>query len=236
MLHVSRNYRSSLVVVTGGTGGLGRGVVPTLLADGARVAIPVLDPKELEGFPWRDHPDVSVATGVDLRSENSVRDYYASIADVWASIHLVGGFAMAPFVRTETKAFIDMFELNTLTAFHTTREAARAMKQGGRGGRIVNVAARPALTPVAGMVAYSVAKAGVVALTESAAAEFRDDGILVNAVAPSIMDTPANRAAMPDADHSLWPRVEEVATAIAFLASPENALTTGLVMPVYGRV
>jgi NAD(P)-dependent dehydrogenase (short-subunit alcohol dehydrogenase family) len=105
------------------------------------------------------------------------------------------------------------------------------------GGRIVNVAARQALEPRlgGGTVAYTIAKAGVAALTTALGAEVAADGILVNAVAPSIMDTPANRAAMPRAQFEAWPKVEEVAATILFLGSPENSVTRGAVVPVYGR-
>ena len=105
------------------------------------------------------------------------------------------------------------------------------------GGRIVNVAARPALEwrLGAGMVAYAASKAAVAAMTVALAEEVAKDGILVNAVAPSIMDTPANRQAMPKADHAAWPKVEEVAATILFLASPDNRVTRGAIVPVYGR-
>jgi NAD(P)-dependent dehydrogenase (short-subunit alcohol dehydrogenase family) len=105
------------------------------------------------------------------------------------------------------------------------------------GGRIVNVAARPALEwrSGAGMAVYTASKAGVAALTAALAEEVAKDGILVNAVAPSIMDTPANRQAMPKADYALWPKVEEVAATIAFLASPDNRVTRGAIVPVYGK-
>ena len=105
----------------------------------------------------------------------------------------------------------------------------------GPGGRIVNVAARPAVLPSGGMLAYSMSKAAVVNLTQSLAEEVKEHGILVNAVVPSIMDTPSNRAAMPDADHSGWPGVEAVAEAIWFLSSERNGLTSGALIPVYGR-
>ena len=102
------------------------------------------------------------------------------------------------------------------------------------GGRIVNVAARVVEVPVGGSIAYSVSKAAVAALTRSLAVETRGDGILVNAVLPSIIDTPANRAAMPKADTGKWPRAEDLAAAILWLASPENRLTSGALVPVYG--
>ena len=107
----------------------------------------------------------------------------------------------------------------------------------GGGGRIVNVAARPGLEwrTGAGMVVYAASKAAVAALTAALAEEVAKDGILVNAVAPSIMDTPANRRAMPKADYNLWPKVEEVAATILFLASPDNRVTRGAIVPVYGK-
>jgi NAD(P)-dependent dehydrogenase (short-subunit alcohol dehydrogenase family) len=108
------------------------------------------------------------------------------------------------------------------------------MRKSG-GGRIVNVSSRPALVPTGGMIAYTTAKAAVSSITQCLAEEVKPDGILVNAVVPSIMDTPANRAAMPKADFSKWPKVEEVAAAILFLASGENALTSGALVPVYGK-
>jgi NAD(P)-dependent dehydrogenase (short-subunit alcohol dehydrogenase family) len=109
------------------------------------------------------------------------------------------------------------------------------MRKTGKGGRIVNVAARPVQVPTPGMVAYVASKAGVASLTESLAAEVLADNILINAVLPSLIDTPANRAAMPKADFTIWPKPAQIAQTIAFLASPENALTTGTLIPVYGR-
>jgi NAD(P)-dependent dehydrogenase (short-subunit alcohol dehydrogenase family) len=122
-----------------------------------------------------------------------------------------------------------------VSCFLCCRAAVTAMA--GAGGRIVNVAARPALEwrTGAGMVAYAASKAAVAAATVALAEEVAKHGILVNAVAPSIMDTPANRAAMPKADHAPWPKVAEVAATIVFLASPANKVTRGAVVPVYGK-
>jgi NAD(P)-dependent dehydrogenase (short-subunit alcohol dehydrogenase family) len=103
-----------------------------------------------------------------------------------------------------------------------------------KGGRIVNVGARVSELPAGGMVAYTASKGAIAALTRSLAVEVRRDAILVNAILPSIIDTPANRAAMPDADTSKWPKPEEIARTILWLASPENQLTTGALVPVYG--
>ena len=103
------------------------------------------------------------------------------------------------------------------------------------GGRIVNVAARPALQPTGGMLAYTTAKAAVASLTQCLAEEVKDDGILVNAILPSTLDTPANRQAMPEADFDSWPKLDEVAEAIDFLASARNRVTSGALVPVFGR-
>ena len=126
-------------------------------------------------------------------------------------------------------------ETNLVIAYLCCRAAVRAMGQNG--GRIVNVAASRAIEwrTGAGMTAYTASKAAVAALTVALAEEVVRKGILVNAVAPSIMDTAANRAAMPKADYAKWPKVEEVASTILFLASPENLVTRGAVVPVYGR-
>lgn len=218
------------VVVTGGTGALGAAVVEVLLARGATVHLPIMEAALPAHLPWRDR--VHAVPGVSLEREADVVTFYAGLPALWASIHLVGGFAMAPVTETSLADFEKQWRLNTATCFLACREAVRAMKTGGR---IVNVAARPAVTPTAGMIAYATAKAGVAALTQALAAEVLSQGILVNAVLPSIIDSAANRAAMPKADHASWPKPAQLAETIAFLASEQNALTTGTLVPVYGR-
>jgi NAD(P)-dependent dehydrogenase (short-subunit alcohol dehydrogenase family) len=218
------------IVVTGGTGGLGAAVVEKLLADGHAVHLPMHEPALPAHLPWRDR--VLAVPNISLDDEAKVAAFYASVPDLWASIHLVGGFAMASVTDTTAAEFEKQWRLNTLTCFLTCREAVRSMK---KGGRIVNVAARPAVTPTPGMIAYATAKAGVAALTQALAAEVLPQNILVNAVLPSIIDTPANRAAMPKAKFDAWPKAAQLAETIAFLASPQNALTTGTLVPVYGR-
>ena len=229
-----------LVVVTGGTGGLGRGVVAALRERGARVVVADVHAFGPDEGPFAGDDGVTTVA-LDLGEEDAVVGFYGGLAQrfgapLWASIHLVGGFTMTPVASTSVADVEQMFRLNALTAFLCSREAIKAMRtdKGVAGGRIVNVAARPALIPTGGMVAYAMAKSAVASLTTALAAEVVKDGIFVNAVAPSIMDTPANRAAMPKADHSRWPSVDDVGRSIAWLASPANALTTGLVMPVYG--
>ena len=219
------------VVITGATGGLGGAVVELVLARGAEVHLPITE-REL---PARlANPRVHATTIASLDDEAKVVAFYESIP-LWASIHLVGGFAMAKLEDTTLAAFEKQWRQNVATCFVTCREAARAIRRTGCGGRIVNVAARPAVTPSSGMIAYATAKAGVAALTQHLAVELAGDDVLVNAVLPSIIDTPANRASQPTADHARWPKPAQLAEAIAFLASPDNALTSGALVPVYGR-
>ena len=150
-------------------------------------------------------------------------------------IHLAGGFAAGALRQTDAATLRQQINMNFVSCLLCCRAAVQAM--GGNGGRIVSVAARAALEwrSGAGMAAYAASKAAVAALTSALAEEVSKDGILVNAVAPSIMDTAANRRAMPKADYTLWPKVEEVTATILFLASPENRVTRGAVVPVYGK-
>src|SRR4051812_15555887 len=225
------------VIVTGGTGGLGTPGGGALVSAGAACHVPYIDAGEVERFPLRNHAQVTLVADVELSNEAAVAKLYTSVPELWASIHLAGGFAMAPIGGTTKAALMGQVEMNFVTAFLCCQAAVAAMTRTSAGGRIVNVAARPALEwrTGAGMVAYAAAKAAVGALTVALAEEVAKAGILVNAVAPSIMDTPANRVAMPKADFAAWPKVEEVAATILFLASPENKVTRGSIVPVYGK-
>ena len=231
------DFQSRHVVVTGGTGALGRAVVEALLRGGAEVHVPYLHAAEAERFPLRTEPRLRLAGPIDLASEAEVGRFYAGVPTLWSSIHLAGGFAMGAIADADRAALMQQLEMNLVSCYLCCRAAVAGMRKGGGGGRIVNVAARPALEPRqgAGMTAYTAAKAAVAAFTQALGEELAPDGILVNAVAPSIMDTPANRAAMPTAKHELWPKVEEVAATILFLASTENRVTRSAVAPVYGR-
>jgi NAD(P)-dependent dehydrogenase (short-subunit alcohol dehydrogenase family) len=144
---------------------------------------------------------------------------------------------MGPVAEISKSDLMKQIDMNFTTAFLCCKAAVISMLREERGGRIVNVASRPALEwrLGSGMTAYAASKASVAALTTALAEEVVSRGILVNAVAPSTMDTPANRKAMPKAEYAAWPKVEEVAAAIVFLASPENRVTRGAVVPVYGR-
>jgi len=232
------DFSNKHVVVTGGTGALGGAVVGALLEAGGHCTVSYVHLAEAQRFEYREHAKVMLVALSDLADQAQVAKLYAAVpGTLWASIHLAGGFAAGKVAETDEPALMAQLESNLISCFLCCRAAVNAMLLGEQGGRIVNVAARPALEPRsgAGMSAYTVAKAGVAALTVALAEEVAKEGILVNAVAPSIMDTPANRAAMPKANFDVWPKVEEVAATILFLASPENKVTRGAVVPVYGK-
>jgi NAD(P)-dependent dehydrogenase (short-subunit alcohol dehydrogenase family) len=231
------NYGDRHVVVTGGTGALGTAVVGKLIELGAICHVPYRSEDEAKRFPHQGHGRVSLVSLGDLADEKAVNGYYAGLNKLWASIHIAGGFAFAPIEKSDKALLMGQVESNLVSAYLCSRAAVSAFRQAGGGGRIVNVAARHALEARHGanMTAYTAAKAALAGLTQALAEEVVKDGILVNAVAPSIMDTAANRKSMPDADYASWPKVEEVAATILFLASPENAVTRGAIVPVYGK-
>jgi NAD(P)-dependent dehydrogenase (short-subunit alcohol dehydrogenase family) len=236
------DFRNRHVVITGGAGALGAAVVGALIEAGAICHVPCVDAAEAQRFPLREHQKVVLTVAGSLADEEAVARLYQAISPLWASIHLAGGFAAGPLRDAATATLRQQIDMNLLTCLLCCRAAVSAMTRGSAGGwadggRIVNVAARPGLEwrSGAGMAAYTASKAAVAALTAALAEEVVKDGILVNAIAPSIMDTPANRRAMPKADYGLWPKVEEVAATILFLASPDNRVTRGAVVPVYGK-
>jgi len=233
-------FTDKLVLVTGGTGALGAAVLGKLLEQGAQCVVPYRSEPEAERFVHRDNKNVRLVAAGDLADEAVVDGLYDGLS-LWASIHIAGGFAAGAVEDTDKAALMKQIEGNLVSCFLCCRAAVKAIKAAGqngdKGGRIVNVAARPALEPRsgAGMSAYTIAKSGVATLSIALAEEVAKDGILVNAVAPSIMDTPANRKGMPKANFDKWPKVEEVAATIVFLASPANAVTRGGIVPVYGK-
>ncbi len=229
------DFRDRHIVVTGGAGALGTAVVTALVEAGALCRVPCFDAAEAERFPLREHKRVTTMIAGNLAEEAAVDRVYQGIEPLWASIHIAGGFAFGPLREAPIATIRRQIDTNLMSCMLCCRAAVKAMA--GNGGRIVNVAARAGLEwrRGAGMAAYTAAKAAVAALTAALAEEVAKDGILVNAVAPSIMDTPTNRRDMPKADHALWPKVEEVAATIMFLASPDNRVTRGAIVPVYGK-
>ena len=164
------DFAGNHVVVTGGTGALGRAVIAALRAGNAVCHVPNLIAAELEGFPYASDPEVHIARDVDLADEAAVKQFYERLPPLWASIHLAGGFAMSPIGETSAQDFIAQFRMNTLSCFLCSAAAIAAFRarkapvpNGAEGGRIVNVSARPALEPRlgAGMVAYTASKSAV---------------------------------------------------------------------------
>jgi NAD(P)-dependent dehydrogenase (short-subunit alcohol dehydrogenase family) len=229
------DFRDRHVVISGGAGALGSAVVAALVEAGAVCHVPCFNEAEAQRFPLRDNKQVRLSVTGSLADEANVERAYQGTAPLWASIHIAGGFAAGPLAKTSIETLRQQIDMNFVSCALCCRAAVNAMA--GAGGRIVNVAARPALEwrSGAGMAAYAASKTAVAALTVALAEEVVKDGILVNAVAPSTMDTAANRQAMPKADFTLWPKVEEVAATIVFLASTDNRVTRGGIVPVYGK-
>ncbi len=223
------------VVVTGGAGALGAAVVQIFVDAGAVCHIPAHARPDPARFPLAGHERVRVTAGIDLTDEKAVASFYSSLPSLWASVNTAGAFSAAPITETTLAMWKQMLDTNSLTCFLCCREAVRKIRASGGDGRIVNVAAKPVLVPAGGLSAYAASKAAVASLTLSLSEELAAESIWVNAVIPSIMDTPANRQAMPKADFDKWPKVQEVAATIAFLASPQNSISRGALVPVYGR-
>lgn len=236
------NFNDKHIIVTGGAGTLGTATVKLFLDAGATVSVPCFDQQEFDSFELKGKQNVFAQPDINLAREEDTQSYFGSAVEkqgpLWASVHIAGGFGMGSIEETPLEDFNKQLQMNTITCYNSCRAAVQWMRESPfEGGRIVNIASRPGLEPRQGkdMSAYTVAKAGVAALTESLAAELVEEKILVNAIAPSIIDTPANRNAMPDADYDKWPKPEQLARQIAFLCSEENEVTRGGVIPVYGR-
>jgi NAD(P)-dependent dehydrogenase (short-subunit alcohol dehydrogenase family) len=229
------------IIVTGGTGSLGSAVVTLLLDAAALCSIPCFTHEEQAEFEFSNHPNVFTQGSIDLINEQQTQSFFEKAINkqgpLWGSIHIAGGFGMGSIESTNHADFMKQINLNLVTCYNSCRAATRHFKDQANGGRIVNIAARPALEPRQGkgMTAYTTSKAGVAALTESLAAEVIEDDILVNAIAPSTIDTPQNRNSMPDADYKNWPKPIQLARQIAYLVSPENEATRGAIIPVYGK-
>lgn len=227
------------VLVTGGTGGLGQAVVGTLLEDGCRVVASWVAERERDRLVAElGERDTLVPVQADIFDAASVAGLVAAAADpgpITAVVNLVGGFAAGKRVHeSDPEEFRRMLHLNLTGTYLVTRAALPQLVANGSGS-IVTVSARPALQPFSGAAGYVTAKAGVLAFTQALAVEYRDDGVRANAILPSVIDTPGNRAAMPDADHSKWVQPAEIGRVIRFLCSADSAPTSGAAIPVYGR-
>jgi NAD(P)-dependent dehydrogenase (short-subunit alcohol dehydrogenase family) len=225
------------IVVTGGTGGLGLGVCRVLRETGRPLVVTWVLAHERDRAREALGPEVDLRE-TDVTEPNAVGALAAELDEgdgVWAVAHLVGGYRDDdPVARLDLDAWDHQVELNVRSAAVTMRAFLPGMCRRG-GGRIVAVSSRAALRPFAGASAYAASKAGLIALVAAAAEEVKHEGVTVNCVLPSVIDTPANRAAMRDADHSRWVKPEEIGHVIRFLTSPEASAVTGVALPVYGR-
>jgi NAD(P)-dependent dehydrogenase (short-subunit alcohol dehydrogenase family) len=230
-------FQDRHVVVTGGTGALGIAVVGALLEAGATCHVPYIHAGEAERYPHRGHARVTLIADAELADEAKVARLYAGVPKVWASIHLAGGFAFAPIGETTMETLRRQVDMNFVSCFLCCRAAVAAMAQTPDGGRIVNVAARPALEGRAGanMTAYAASKAAVATLTMALAEEVAGKNILVNAIAPSILDTPTNRKDMPKADHASWVKPAAIAELIVAHVGLSETINSGALIPVYGK-
>ncbi|MGC4887365.1 SDR family NAD(P)-dependent oxidoreductase [Micromonospora sp. NBC_01392] len=223
------------VLVTGGTGGLGGAVTAAFLRDGWRVVVP-----GREGGTTTPEPSGPVPVVADLLTpEGAARAVTTATAEpaapLRAVVNLVGGYASGGLVHeTPVEEFERMLRINLRPTYLVTQAALPHLVAAG-GGAVVCVSARAAVAPFPGAAGYATAKAAVQAFANAIAVEYRPRGVRCNTVLPSVIDTPANRAAQPEADHRRWVPPAEIAAVIRFLAGAESAPTSGASVPVYGR-
>jgi NAD(P)-dependent dehydrogenase (short-subunit alcohol dehydrogenase family) len=237
---MTQRFSGKVAVVAGGTGGLGRAVSQALLAEGAKVIATYREQKELDVLTSEAGGAASSLRGVkvDVTDEVAVRDLFEKIlvedGHIDILVNAVGAFAGGTNLwETEAKIFDQMLALNLRSGYILARAVVPAMlKQ--KSGVIVNVASKAAVDHGAGASAYAASKAAAVALMDSLAAEVKGRGVRVNSILPSIIDTVANRKAMPGADFAKWPKPEEIARVILFLCSDDAKLIHGASIPVYG--
>lgn len=223
-------------LVTGGAGGLGSAVTAAFLTAGWRVVVPWIVEAELERIA--DHPHVQT-TRADLFDPTSATAVAAAAAGepdapLRAVVNLVGGFAMGGRVHeTDVEKFEAQLRINLRPTYLTSQAALPHLIAAG-GGAIVCVSSRAALVPFPGAAGYITAKAAVLALVDAMAAEYLRDDVRVNAVLPSVIDTPANRAAQPGADFSTWVQPADIAKVVLFLCGDDSGVVSGAHVPVYG--
>jgi NAD(P)-dependent dehydrogenase (short-subunit alcohol dehydrogenase family) len=222
------------VLVAGGTGALGTAVVRELLGSGYACELTWIVDVERERIEAELADRVSL-TRADLTDPAGAAEAVAGVADLEAVVNLVGGFSSGPLVHeTDPAEFRRMVELNLTPAFLLAHEAMPRLVERG-GGAFVGVSARAAVRPFAGAAGYVAGKAALLAFVQALDAEYKNQGVRANAILPSVIDTPANRAAQPDADYSKWVDPRDIAKVARFLVSEESVTVSGAAVPVYGR-
>ena len=229
------------VLITGGTGFLGSDVTKAFMLQEDTVAVTYLFDNEIERFK-QDNPEICddvtfLFANVTEEEEikQTIETYIRQFGNLDVLVNIVGGFIGGiPTAELDAERWDFMMNLNLKSVFLCCKAVIPDMTERGS-GKIVNVSARAGLKGEAGLSAYCVSKGGVRTLTEALAAEVMDSGINVNCIMPSIMDTPMNREAMPDEDHSRWVKTEDVAKVISFLTSDDASIINGAAIPVYGR-
>lgn len=227
-----------VVLITGAAGQLGRALAARFAPQGNALVLLDREGAALQGLV-QQHPE-AVALATDLQDARMVTATVAQALQrfgrIDVAVHLAGGFTMGEAVHETSAASLQsMLDLNVYTMLHSAAAVVPAMRA-RKSGVIVNVGAASAVRGLAHMGAYIASKSALMRLTESMSAELRDEGIRVNAVLPSILDTPANRQDMPGADHSRWVALDALAAVIAFLASDDARAIHGACVPVTGRV
>ena len=232
-----------VAIITGGSGALGRAAVEYFLIAGAKVAVPYIVDAEVpllhqrlgNRFPSSQILMRKCDVGVEEQISKLVDEVLHGFGKLDILVNLVGGFwGGKPIAETTLAEWQSMFDLNLKPTFLCCRAAVPAMKRNGY-GRIVSVSSRSGLTGAGDYAAYAVAKGAIRTFTASLAEEVLGDNILVNAIAPSTIDTEANRRAMPNADFTKWPKPEDIARVILFLCSDDAGLINGAAVPVYGN-
>ena len=237
---MSARFSSSVVLVAGGTGGLGRAVTSAFLEEGATVAVTYRNQPEWEKFKTAASARSSRLEGheVDVTDEAAVRQLVEKIltkhGHLDVMVNTVGGYVGGlKLWEMETKVFEQMLNMNLRSGYSLSRAAVPAMLKQGRGA-VVNVAAKAAFDHSAGASAYAASKAAAVAMLDSLAADLKGTGVRVNTILPSIIDTEVNRKAMPKADFAKWPKPRDIARVILFLSSDDAQVIHGAAIPVYG--
>jgi len=238
---MNKRFSGKLALVAGGTGGLGRAVSLAFLEEGAKVVVTYRDQKEWDELKAISAASISSLAGhrVDVTDSAGVGELVQKVVVEYGHldvmVNTVGAYAGGMKLwETDPKVFDQMLTLNLRAGYTLLRAVVPEMlKQ--KQGAIISVASKAALDHAAGAAAYAASKAAAVAMIDSLAADLKGSGVRVNSILPSIIDTPANRSAMPNADFAQWPKPEEIARVILFLCSDDARLIHGAAVPVYGN-